>query len=337
MQGKTSIDESSIVVFTICSVNYLAQAKSFYDSLQKFHANITFNVGLCDTLADKALDYTKIGNLPIIEVHRIGIPDFVNLCQHYDITELNTAIKPYFFNYFLRDLSVKQVFYFDPDILIFSSLNPLFETLNSNNFVLTPHITTPLPTDGLYPDQTAHLETGVFNLGFIGIKNNKIGKEMANWWGDNLAKECIIDLENGLFVDQKWIDLVPNLFKGVAIVKNLGYNVAYWNFHERKLELKQNLWYINQNTPLCFFHFSGFQLKNKTFISKYQNRFTFENRPDLISIFDIYQKTLELNHNQYFEKFQCVYVKKKSKPKYLRIRKLMTYPLEVLRRLIAKV
>ena len=44
-------------------------------------------------------------------------------------------------------------------------------------------------------------------------------------------------VEEGLFVDQKWIDLVPGFYPDVGIIHHPGYNVAYWNLHCRRVEI----------------------------------------------------------------------------------------------------
>ena len=44
-------------------------------------------------------------------------------------------------------------------------------------------------------------------------------------------------MPEGLFVDQRWVDLVPALFDDYVVMKRAGLNVAYWNLHERSIEL----------------------------------------------------------------------------------------------------
>ena len=35
-------------------------------------------------------------------------------------------------------------------------------------------------------------------------------------------RDCVVDLNRGLFVDQKWMDLVPGLFDGVYVQRHEG-------------------------------------------------------------------------------------------------------------------
>ena len=314
------MNNANTVIFTICSVNYLAQAKTLAESLNVFHPELKLVVGLTDRVAGKEIDLTYFEELNLLEVDKIGIDNFEQMCERYDITELNTAVKPYFFQYFFQYSDIKTVVYFDPDIYIFQKLDRLFTQLEHQNVVVTPHICSPLPTDGHLPDQLSHLQTGTFNLGFIGVAKSDESLKFIDWWCQKLKDECLIELKNGLFVDQKWIDLAINYFDKVFILKDLGYNMAYWNFHERVLTKEHGSWMINENIPLVFFHFSGYQLKKPTFFSKYQTRFSFESRADLIEIFDFYKSRLVANHNEYFEQFPCFYIKPTRVIKYRRVR-----------------
>ena len=59
-----------------------------------------------------------------------------------------------------------------------------------------------------------------------------------------------------MFVDQRWIDLAPSLFD-VHIVRDAGWNVAYWNLAQRPITRFGNRLEA-AGRPLRFFHYSGF-------------------------------------------------------------------------------
>ena len=42
-------------------------------------------------------------------------------------------------------------------------------------------------------------------------------------------RDCIVDPERGFFVDQRWMDLVPGLAEDFHLLRDPGFNVAYWN------------------------------------------------------------------------------------------------------------
>jgi hypothetical protein len=257
------------------------------------------------------------------------------MCDIYDITELNTAVKPFYFDYFLKNRpEVENIIYFDPDIIVFDSLQPLKDRLNKYNIVLTPHITSPI-SDKFETREIDHLNTGVYNLGFVAISRSKVSLDMVQWWMERLKKDCRVDLCNGLFVDQHWMIFVPIFFRDVVFVdKYYGYNVAYWNLHERTVSQKQGKFFIN-DVPLIFFHYSGYGINKPDQVSKYQNRSNFENRKDIIPLFEYYAQQLKDNFNDYYSQFPCYYIKPIKIKRFLRVRKALQYPFRKILNLVA--
>lgn len=313
-------------VFTLCSNNYLAQAIVLGKSLKHYNPDVEFNIGLIDKKNEK-INYN---NLPfeIIEVEEIGIPNFNEMVERYNITELNTAVKPFYFNYFWNKFEKKDVIiYLDPDICIYSKFDDLNEQLNTYDIVLTPHCTHPINDDKL-PTENNFLNAGLYNLGFLAIQKSKNAKEMINWWADRLIDRAFNDFEKGMFTDQLWMNFTPLFFKKVLVYKNFGYNMAYWNLHERTLSTTLNSNFVNETNPLVFFHFSGYNPLKPDVISKYQNRFSFNNRAELVKLFEDYKKQL-FDHG-YFDYIsnKCVYVEiKENLEKGKRNLKLKKMPL----------
>ncbi len=299
----------NIVAFTICSINYLAQAKTLGDSLLKHNPDFKFYIGLVDKLELAPIEPTKLPDYEIVEVEKIGIEAFDEMYERYNITELNTAVKPFFLEYFYNTISeVDSVIYFDPDIEIFQPLTSLEKSLQNYQIVITPHTLSPYP-DGLNPKERDLLNTGIFNLGFIATARGLETIEFLKWWQQKLRYECFIDLANGMFVDQLWINFVPAYWSNVLIDKGIGSNMAYWNLHERKLTGKLDGYTVNEIEPLVFFHYSGYSPLKPNEISKYQNRYNFETRSEIKSLFDNYANTLNINGYEYFQQFACAYMK----------------------------
>ena len=323
------------LAFTLCSINYLAQAQTLGQSLQKTNPDIEFVIGLVDRLDKINLDSDKIPPFQLLEIDKINMDCLDEMCDIYDITELNTAVKPFYFDYFLKNRpDVKNIIYFDPDIIVFESLNLLKENLEKYSIVLTPHITSPI-NDKFDTREIDHLNTGLYNLGFVAISRSKASEAMINWWMERLKKDCLIDLCNGLFVDQHWMIFVPIFFREHVLVdKYFGYNVAYWNLHERVVSQVNGKFFIN-SVPLIFFHFSGYGINKPEEVSKYQNRSNFENRPDIIPLFEYYARQLKDNFNDYYNQFTCYYIKPAEVKRYLRVRKALQYPFRKLLNLVA--
>jgi hypothetical protein len=131
----------------------------------------------------------------------------------------------------------------------------------------------------------------------------------------------------------------------VLIEQDTGYNVAYWNLHERIATTDENNnWLIvnpstAQTGKLYFFHYSGYDPSRPHEVSKYQTRFAFASatdpegaqtriaRPDALPLFELYREQLLLNQNDRYRQYPCVYIKPPVVLRYQRIRKLLSAPL----------
>ena len=281
-------------ICTIIAKNYLAFARTLAQSFLAFHPDYKCYVLIVDDFEgyiDKAAECFEI-----IEMTEIGIPDLPGFRFKYDVKELCTAAKAHLLEYLIEEKSVERLLYIDPDILITGRLDDLFEKLGRFDVVLTPHLDTDYPDDDLLPDDGHILRAGTYNLGFIGVNSSANARAFLNWWKPKLYKNCVIDLLNGYFVDQKFIDLAPIFFKNIFIETDVGYNVAYWNLHSRRISRENGSWTCNGG-PLFFFHFSGYAPAG-SLISTHipsQARYRLSNRRDIRPLFAEYKSLIVSN------------------------------------------
>ncbi|MBR7633451.1 glycosyl transferase [Janthinobacterium lividum] len=280
---------------TIVSKNYFSYALTLRASFLKNNPDGDFHILIVDA---KDTAFKVEDGVDIVWVEDLAIPDFSSYAMRYDILELNTNVKPTFLLHLLK--KYQKVAYIDPDIKVFRPLNIIFDRLDDYSIVLTPHIVSPI-MDNMKPGEVDFLINGQFNLGFIAVSNTESGIKMLQWWQERCLEQGYNEPSQGLFVDQKWINLVPCIFSGVYIEKSFGCNMAYWNLHERLLSKKEGSWVVNQTEPLYFFHFSGLLLNEENDISKYQNRFNLIQRPDLKELFSAYRQELRDNGHLNFQ------------------------------------
>jgi hypothetical protein len=325
------------IVFTICSNNYLAQAIVLGKSINRYNPGYSFIIGLVDKRT-KSINYDTIP-FEIIEVESIGLGSFTEMALKYDITELNTAVKPGFFNFIFEKYPEDEtVIYLDPDILIYNSFTTLEEELKHSDIIVIPHFTTPIEDDKFQQEEN-FLNSGLYNLGFIAIKKSEEGSKMVSWWAKRLMNKAYINFEKGLFTDQIWINFIPLFFKNVKIFHDKGYNVAYWNLHERYLINRNEIIFGDQIYPLVFYHFSGFDPLKPQILSKYQNRFSFSTREDILPIYSEYSDLLFAHDYMTFIQYPCYYVTEKQQRKakeYLAFKKSIPLYKRVLRGVILR-
>jgi hypothetical protein len=125
--------------------------------------------------------------------------------------------------------------------------------------VLTPHQLEPEPaTDiqAIQDNEIASLDFGIFNLGFVAVNRSKEAQRFAQWWADRLFEWCHDRRDIGIFVDQKWCNLVPCFFDDVKVLRDPGYNVASWNLSQRTMHFDAEGEAQINGKPLRFYHFT---------------------------------------------------------------------------------
>jgi hypothetical protein len=280
-------------VMTIASANYMPYVITLMQSLRD--TNPAYRRFLF--LADKNLDLNPEweGLFEVVEADALPISGFADMVLRYDIMEFNTAIKPYAMQWLMQNTEVDRVIYLDPDIFVYRPLSAVDSLFDSGaSMILTPHLTSPLE-DGRNPNDYNMLQAGVFNLGFAAIRREAEALDFVDWWARRLATGCYADMPSNLFTDQRWCDLAPCYVENLAILRDPGYNVAYWNLAQRPLKKERRGHYTFKGSPLTFFHFSGLSSSRPKEISKHQNRFSWNDIPGLQSIFENYRKYLTVN------------------------------------------
>jgi len=279
------------VAATIISNNYISQARVFARSFLHHNPGGSVQVAIVD-VPDPAIDYDR-EPFETVFASEFGIPNFPHVAFKYSILELNTAVKPSFLRHLHQTAGCSSLCYFDPDILVTADLAELYEKVAAHHLVLTPHIARPIDDDGAArPSERDLLNAGVFNLGFLGISFNEETLGFLGWWDRKVYSECLSRPDLGLFVDQKWMDLAPAFVPNTAVMREAGYNLAYWNLIHHELTRHGDYWFTGEH-KLRFFHFSGYDTDDPQRLSKHQNRIQLADRPDLQPLFALYARLLE--------------------------------------------
>lgn len=294
-------------IFTIVSNNYLHFARTLLRSARQHHPQAKLYCVIVDTdpvpAADRADEFEAIpiGSLPL--------PDGDDFLFQYTVLELNTAVKPWAIQHLL-DKGHERVFYIDPDILIYQPLREVEALLEQDaDIVLTPHLLAPMNDEG-YPSELDIRRAGTYNLGFCAVRDTDNTRGFLAWWQGKLRRNCIVDPDRGVFVDQSWVDLAPGLFDNVAILRHPGYNAAYWNLAQRKVTRDpktDDTWRVN-GQPLVFFHFSGLNPLEPHKVSIHQNRHTLDTvDPDVRTLVTDYCRQVVANGIQTYKKLPYGY------------------------------
>jgi hypothetical protein len=269
---------------TIVARNYLSHARIVAESYLEHHPGSRFYVLVADGDPEDAALLDTITLLP----STLCVPHLHEMCVRYGVIELCTALKPHFLAYLLNERSEPSVLYLDPDVWVHRPLLEAARALETADVVLTPHALTPIPLDGRRPDESAFLTTGAYNLGFLGVRRGPTVDALLEWQIERFRDRCRIATYEGLFVDQKWADLIPSYIRGTSLLRDETYNVAYWNLHERAVQREGNRFLVN-GRPLAFFHFSGLDLDRGQFNETHHNRTAVEPDSALAELVAAYQ------------------------------------------------
>lgn len=315
-------------IFTVCTYNHIARAFSLAESVQKHSPNTRFIIGIIGQVDVN----TILSDYEIVRADEMGIPFLKEMYIKYSALELNSALKPYFANYILdRFTELNNLIFLDSDILLFTDLDPVYESLQTNSVVITPHSLSSVDEGNDFDDRV-FLRSGIYNAGFFGVKRDDYSKAFLVWWMNKLKDQCFFDSKKGMFAEQLWMNLIPLYLEKVDVLKHLGCNVSYWNLHERRITQNNGNYYVNGDLPLVFYHYSGASMDcfEKNSLSDHQRRYTFTNRPEMVGIFRLY---IDLLKKYSFEQYREYYTINNSfKTRY----KVVKYPLEFIRRIAKK-
>lgn len=290
------------VIFTVCAKNYLAQALTLKQSIEIIYPYVNFFIFLSDNIEGEELP-------EVVLLSEDWIPQWKKMAFKYNVIEFSTSIKPFCIDY-LFSKGYENVLYIDPDIYVYKSLDDIFNILKSKSIVLTPHRCTMFDDmRGPTSELTVSL-VGVYNLGFIGIRNDNIGKRVVSWWKKRLHDYCYDDKEQGLFVDQKWMNFIVGYFPDdIYISHDLGLNMAIWNIQERELFIEDDIYKVrsieepSKIYDLTFFHFSGYDPYKPDNIDKRVNNYTVREYPQYKKLLNDYRKA-EMKNG--YDKYHCM-------------------------------
>jgi hypothetical protein len=305
---------SKNAVCTVITKSYLPYARTLASSLAEHNPDVDLYV----LLADKVDNYFNPALEPFKFIYLEDLSDtqtVEQMCFYYTPFELCCALRGFLHEYMFERTNAQKWLFLDSDIMVYNSLDIIFEQLENSSILLTPHRTNPLPST-YTPYEINFLRNGLYNAGFLGLKRTDTSKVFISWFKDMLRRFSFNDSSsqekslgelfvnglslNGLFVDQLWLNLVPLYFSEVRFCLEQGANLGHWNLFGKTLT-KDKIGNISVNgQPILFIHFSGWDINNTNEVSKYAPMYE-QDSPSLWSeISKNYRNKLIVNE---YEKF----------------------------------
>jgi hypothetical protein len=270
-----------VCCYTSFTYAYFTRARVLVESIRRVHRDWTVYAIIVDEAADPA-NFERVAETfdGVFRLADLSIPDLRCWIFKHEVVEACTAVKAHALLKLLVDYDA--VIYLDPDIALFNPLTEVLARLVDHSIILTPHQVTPNDSRMAVRDnEGASLRYGIYNLGFLAVRNDREGARFASWWAQQLYWACYDDVEAGIFTDQKYCDLVPALFENVSIIRDPGYNVASWNLSTRKIEINQSGLITVNSVPLRFYHFTKIGGAGDVMVERYAG--------DVVDVFELWE------------------------------------------------
>lgn len=244
-----------VVAYTSINLRYLPKALTWAKSVKALNPDWETHILLNDDIPKNAKNWPNVD--VVYPISKLDVPNFEQWAFTMRVVEMCTATKPFYAKKLL-DAGFDHVFYFDPDTHAYSDLNQLIDEFGEDEVLITPHCCEDAMADSeIHFNEMSALAHGVYNLGFLGLKQGENAHAVVDFWCRRLLRHCADDHGRGLFTDQKWFNLVPVFFDKVKTLKHKGCNTASWNVAKRPLTREGNT-ILAGGQPLIFFHFSGY-------------------------------------------------------------------------------
>ena len=288
-------------VFTIVAKNYVGLAQLLQKSFFKHNQDSDFFIVVADEL--EGAEFTN----NVISAHKeFGFDEdrWVDMSFKYPLTEFCTAIKPAAFKY-LFSKGYNKVIYLDPDIYVFNTFKSIFNDLDKYNVILCPHVA------GMHVEYKGEhvegdiLREGNYNLGFCALSMSSRVAQMLDWWDNRLIDYCFAYKGFPYCYDQKWMVLLTCYFNHdeILISRNLGYNLAPWNYFEREVYKKDGEFRVRFRNnepeivdyPVTFVHFAGYKYADLIKGEINRQRLSIRNYEDINELVSIYMLEFQKN------------------------------------------
>jgi len=240
---------------TIITADYLHYALALNDSLLKFQT-----IPLYVLIVDRKIDQTPVKktfpNINILYLDDIQktklAHKIITKYQGVNDDALRWSLKPVLLNYLTN--KYQKAIYLDCDLYFFNDFEFVFEELDHNNILITPHWRNKSP--GTKCNSFEFLfSQGLYNAGFVAC--NKKAKIVMDWWAKCCEYKCEKILNIGIYDDQAYLNLIPIYFDNIKILKHQGCNVAEWNYEEcARIKIGKGEVLINGIYPIVFVHFT---------------------------------------------------------------------------------
>jgi hypothetical protein len=274
---------------TIASRSRVALARATALTFRRFHPELPFFL----LLADEPHESIRSEQEPfeILPFCEIQAPEESRFRFRYGELELSYAATPFLIGRLL-ELGFDGVLFLKQETLVLDRLDPLFELLARHSILLTPHFLEPPRGRDAFTRERNVLRAGVFNGGVVAFSRCQEARRVLDWWQQKTLRLCLLEVEEGLHYEQRWLDFFPSLAPSCGIVRDPGINVGHWNLAERRIAVRDGR-VTACGVPCRIFRFSGYEPHRPDWVTRYNPELRVESTGEAAGVFRRYQLLLE--------------------------------------------
>ncbi len=259
---------------SVATYSYLSKAFVMAETFAEHNRGCEIILFVPD-LSQAQIDSRKwpVGNTTrILGIDALANPLARAMHKYYNAFELCCALKSILLKHVLFTEGYDKAVVLDPDTMCYAPFDEVWSTLDTTDIALTPHTNSPMPEDGEVPDDLEFVTAGFINGGFMAARKGQSTAVCIDWMIKKISEFGFFAPQYNFYADQTWMSCLPWYFpESVSVIRHAGMNAAYWNLHERKLKREDGDHYCNDKR-LIFFHYSGFDQKRSTQLTKHSRR-----------------------------------------------------------------
>lgn len=247
---------------------YLPRGLALYQSLQQHCPKFKLWILCMDQELTKILEQAQLPNVEAISLEDLERHDRDLLAAkaNRNALEYYFTCTPALSRYVLDKWDyIDLLTYLDSGLFFYSNPEPIFTEMEQHSTAIIEH---------RYPDYLRpELEPyGIYNVGWVTFRRDEAGQQCLDWWREQCIVWCYDRYEDGKHGDQKYLDLWPERFPKVAVIKHKGANLAPWNLMNYQYAFRNDHIYVDDD-PLIFFHFTRFKQMNNWLYDTHTARF----------------------------------------------------------------
>jgi hypothetical protein len=237
--------------------NYMAMGLTLYRSLMAHAAPFTLWVLCFDDAAHGILTRLGLENLRPVSLREFeeGDDALRDAKKNRSRAEYIFTCTPSWPIYLLnRFPEIDIITYLDADLWFYSSPEPIYREFGDRSVLIVGH---------RFPEHLRQNEVyGIYNVGLLAFRNDRVGKECLRWWRDRCLEWCYDRKEGGKFADQKYLDDWPERFPGVAVLQHKGAGLGPWNWMNYRIRILDGKTWVD-GQELIFYHFQGLKILSR--------------------------------------------------------------------------